>query len=127
MAIPISIRAWVTRSRCWSRQQHAQSLCGKINPAKASATAPGHGDGDGDTIVLATADRWGNMVSWVNSNFSGFGSGVTVPGYGFFLHNRGGLFTPGSQEPQCHRPAQAAVQYPGRRLPDAGHGRLTAS
>ena len=33
------------------------------------------------------------MVSWVNSNFSAFGSGVTVPGYGFILHNRGALFT----------------------------------
>src|SRR4051812_6913827 len=69
-------------------REHAQSLCGKINPAEASATRPGRGSGEGDTIVLATADRWGNMVSWVNSNFSGFGSGVTVPGYGFLLHNR---------------------------------------
>jgi len=43
--------------------------------------------------VLSTADKDGNMVSWVNSNFSGFGSGITVPGYGFLLHNRGSLFT----------------------------------
>ena len=33
------------------------------------------------------------MVSWVNSNFSTFGSGITVPGYGFILHNRGALFS----------------------------------
>jgi gamma-glutamyltranspeptidase / glutathione hydrolase len=33
------------------------------------------------------------MVSWVNSNFATFGSGITVPGYGFILHNRGDLFT----------------------------------
>jgi gamma-glutamyltranspeptidase/glutathione hydrolase len=33
------------------------------------------------------------MVSWINSNFSQWGSGITVPGYGFILHNRGGLFT----------------------------------
>jgi gamma-glutamyltranspeptidase/glutathione hydrolase len=72
---------------------HAESLCGEIDPAKASPTRPGTPSGDGDTIVLSTADRWGNMVSWVNSNYSGFGSGVTVPGYGFLLHNRGGLFT----------------------------------
>ena len=58
----------------------------------------GNASGDGDTIVLSTADRWGNMVSWVNSNYANFGSGITVPGYGFILHNRGGLFTldPGS-------------------------------
>ena len=39
------------------------------------------------------ADRWGNMVSFVNSIFSGFGSRVTVPGYGFLLANRGAGFT----------------------------------
>jgi gamma-glutamyltranspeptidase/glutathione hydrolase len=33
------------------------------------------------------------MVSWINSNFATWGSGITVPGYGFILHNRGGLFT----------------------------------
>ena len=105
---------------------HAQSLCGRIDPAKASATTPGHGSGNGDTIVLSTADRWGNMVSWVNSNFSGFGSGVTVPGYGFLLHNRGGLVLARSQKPQRHRAAQAAVQYPGCRLPDSGAARRRA-
>ena len=80
---------------------HAQSLCGRIDPAKASVTRPGRADGAGDTIVLSTADRWGNMVSWVNSNFSGFGSGVTVPGYGFFLHNRGGLFSLDPKSPNA--------------------------
>jgi len=84
--------------------QHAQSLCGKINPARASDTRPGRGSGNGDTIVLAAADRWGNMVSWVNSNFSGFGSGVTVPGYGFFLHNRGGLFSLDPKSPNAIAP-----------------------
>jgi gamma-glutamyltranspeptidase / glutathione hydrolase len=74
---------------------HASSLCGKVNPNRASATGPANGDADGtgDTIYLATADRWGNMVSWINSNFSTWGSGITVSGYGFILHNRGGLFT----------------------------------
>jgi gamma-glutamyltranspeptidase/glutathione hydrolase len=84
--------------------QHAQSLCGKINPAQASATRPGSASGAGDTIVLAAADRWGNMVSWVNSNFSGFGSGVTVPGYGFLLHNRGGLFSLDPKSPNAIAP-----------------------
>lgn len=74
---------------------HAASLCVKVDPNRASATGPANGnaDGTGDTIYLATADRWGNMVSWINSNFSSWGSGITVPGYGFILHNRGGLFT----------------------------------
>jgi gamma-glutamyltranspeptidase / glutathione hydrolase len=74
---------------------HAASLCGKVNPNKASATGNPRSEstGAGDTIYLAAADRWGNMVSWINSNFAGWGSGITVPGYGFILHNRGGLFT----------------------------------
>lgn len=73
---------------------HATGLCGRVDPKHASATgrpgAPGPG---GDTIVLSTADAAGNMVAWVNSNFDTFGSGLTVPGWGFVLHNRGGLFS----------------------------------
>jgi gamma-glutamyltranspeptidase/glutathione hydrolase len=84
--------------------QHAQSLCAKISPVKASATRPGRGEGNGDTIVLAAADRWGNMVSLVNSNYSSFGSGVTVPGYGFLLHNRGGLFSLDPKSPNALAP-----------------------
>ena len=74
---------------------HANSLCSSVNPARAASTGPANAnaDGTGDTIYLATADRWGNMVSWINSNFATWGSGITVPGYGFILHNRGGLFT----------------------------------
>ncbi len=85
-------------------QQHAKSLCGRINPGRASDTKPGKGNGNGDTIVLSAADRWGNMVSWVNSNFSSFGSGITVPGYGFLLHNRGGLFTLDAASPNKIEP-----------------------
>ena len=73
-------------------KSYAATLCSKINPSQASF--PGvKGNAPSDTIVLSTADRWGNMVSLVNSNYAGFGSGITVPGYGFVLHNRGGLFT----------------------------------
>ena len=72
--------------------EHANSLCSKISPTKAmQLTTPG--DGPSDTIVLTTADRYGNMVAWVNSLFGSFGAGITVPGYGFVLHNRGDLFT----------------------------------
>lgn len=73
---------------------YAASLCGKVNPQRASTPGPqGNFPLPGDTIVLSAADGDGNMVSWVNSNFSEFGSGITVPGYGFILHNRGALFT----------------------------------
>ena len=51
-----------------------------------------------DTTYLSTADRDGNMVSLIQSNYAGFGSGIVAPGTGFVLHNRGGLFSldPGS-------------------------------
>ena len=84
----------------YTSKDHAKSLCGKVDPKKASDIAQAYtGERNtGDTIYLATADRWGNMVSWINSNFAGWGSGIAIPGYGFVLHNRGGLFNlnPGS-------------------------------
>ncbi len=51
----------------------------------------------GDTIYLCTADEAGNMVSLIQSNYRGMGSGMTPPGLGFILQDRGELFdlTPG--------------------------------
>ena len=84
---------------------HAASLCAKFAPHHAAATGTASGaDLKGDTIVLSTADKEGNMVSWVNSNFNEFGSGITVPGYGFVLHNRGTLFTLDPKSPNVIAP-----------------------
>ena len=86
-------------------RSYAQSLCVRVDPNRASQTKPGAAvDGAGDTIVLSAADRWGNMVAWVNSNYGGFGSGITVPGYGFILHNRGALFTLDPKSPNVIAP-----------------------
>ncbi len=71
---------------------HAATLCDEIDMNQARP-ADVLGNDDGSTVYFAVADRWGNMVSFVNSVFSGFGSRVTVPGYGFVLANRGGGFT----------------------------------
>jgi gamma-glutamyltranspeptidase / glutathione hydrolase len=46
----------------------------------------------GDTIYLTAADQWGNMVSLIQSNYRGMGSGMTPPGLGFILQDRGQLF-----------------------------------
>jgi gamma-glutamyltranspeptidase/glutathione hydrolase len=85
---------------------HAASLCSKVDPHRASNIGDSHTQdpADGDTIYLGAADRWGNMVSWINSNFAGWGSGITVPGYGFILHNRGGLFTLDAGSPNVIAP-----------------------
>jgi len=86
-------------------KNHAKSLCGKVDPDHASNTGPpAPTPPGGDTIVLSTADSQGNMVAWVNSNYSGFGSGITVPGYGFILHNRGGLFSLDPTSPNAIAP-----------------------
>jgi gamma-glutamyltranspeptidase/glutathione hydrolase len=86
-------------------ETYAASLCAKVNPQRASTPGPeGNFAMPGDTIVLSTADGEGNMVSWVNSNFTAFGSGVTIPGYGFVLHNRGGLFTLNPRSPNVIEP-----------------------
>ncbi|MEP0355440.1 gamma-glutamyltransferase [Paraglaciecola sp.] len=48
---------------------------------------------DGDTIYLTTADKEGNMVSLIQSNYRGMGSGMTPTGLGFVLQDRGELFS----------------------------------
>jgi gamma-glutamyltranspeptidase/glutathione hydrolase len=84
---------------------HAAALCHQVDPERASPTGPtSTADASGDTIVLSAADDEGNMVSWVNSNYALFGSGVTVPGYGFVLHNRGALFSLDPNSPNVIAP-----------------------
>ncbi len=63
-----------------------------IDTNRAQDFGPGHGP-KGGTIYLSTADATGMMVSFIQSNYMGFGSGVVVPGYGVSLQNRGHGFT----------------------------------
>jgi gamma-glutamyltranspeptidase/glutathione hydrolase len=62
---------------------------------------------NGDTIYLCTADDQGNMVSLIQSNYRGMGSGIVVPGLGFMFQDRGELF---SMDPN-----HANVYAPGKR------------
>jgi len=67
---------------------------GLINSARASERMdPGPLRTKSETVYLTTADAEGNMVSFINSVYDYFGSGVVVPGTGFVLHNRGAGFT----------------------------------
>ncbi|MDY0744186.1 gamma-glutamyltransferase family protein [Paucibacter sp. R3-3] len=61
----------------------------------------------GGTIYLTAADESGMMVSFIQSNYMGFGSGLVVPGYGVSLQNRGHGFT--------LEPGHANVVAPGKR------------
>ena len=58
----------------------------------------------GDTVYLCAADRDGNMVSLIQSNFASFGSGVVAEGTGFPLQNRGALFTLDRRHPNVLAP-----------------------
>jgi gamma-glutamyltranspeptidase/glutathione hydrolase len=59
----------------------------------AERVEPGAAATASETIYLAAADSAGNMVSFINSNYEEFGSGVVVPGTGFVLQDRGAGFT----------------------------------
>lgn len=56
---------------------------------------------DHGTVYLATADSAGNMVSYIQSNYMGFGSGLVVPDTGIALHNRGANFSLDLQSANC--------------------------
>ena len=79
-----------------------------IDP-KLAAPAPTHGDARmsaGDTVYLAAADAAGNMVSLIQSNYMGFGSGVTVEPFGFGLQNRGSQFALDSKHANVYAPGK---------------------
>ena len=61
---------------------------------------------DGDTVYLTTADSDGNMVSLIQSNFRGMGTGFVVPGLGFSFQNRGELFSIDPKHPNVYEPGK---------------------
>jgi gamma-glutamyltranspeptidase/glutathione hydrolase len=63
-----------------------------IDPQRAQDFGPGEPP-TGGTVYLAAADEGGTMVSLIQSNYMGFGSGVVVPGTGISLQNRGAGFS----------------------------------
>ena len=74
----------------------------------ARSVEPGvHMINRGDTIYLAVGDAEGNMVSWIQSNYWGIGSGCSLPEWGFALQNRGSQFS--------MEPGHANQYAPGKR------------
>lgn len=84
--------------------EYLRERAGMVDPdVAAESREPGFGedaghstegmDDAGDTVYLTAVDQWGNAVSWIQSNFAGFGSGLLEPETGIVLHNRGALYT----------------------------------
>ena len=82
---------------------YAAELCSRIDMHKASTLEP-RGDPVGGTVYIATADGQGNLVSFIYSVYDTFGSGVTIPGYGFVLNDRAALFSLDPKSPNLIAP-----------------------
>jgi gamma-glutamyltranspeptidase/glutathione hydrolase len=82
-------------------KDYATQRAKQIDMARANCDVPpGQPPAAGsDTTYLCVVDRDGNMVSYIQSNYSSFGSGVVASGTGFALQNRGGLFSLDPQSP----------------------------
>jgi gamma-glutamyltranspeptidase/glutathione hydrolase len=83
-------------------KHYAGTLCNQITPTHAPPPMTSTDGADasvsfsaserGDTVYLTTADRWGNMASFIYSIYDYFGSQISVPGYGFPMNDRGSFF-----------------------------------
>jgi gamma-glutamyltranspeptidase/glutathione hydrolase len=88
----IPVAAMLSKSRAAGRArliEEKHAAC-KVEPDKLEGitNAAGH-----DTIYMSIIDQSGNIVSLIQSNYNGFGSGLVPTGMGFMLQNRGALFT----------------------------------
>jgi gamma-glutamyltranspeptidase / glutathione hydrolase len=73
-------------------KDYARKRAAAIDPSKANCTVAAGTPVFGETTYLTTVDKDGNIVSWIQSLYDYFGSGVTVGGMGFLLHDRGQNF-----------------------------------
>jgi len=83
--------------------QYLKERAALIDPKRAQVFGAGHAD-KGGTIYLSAADERGMMVSFIQSNYMGFGSGVVVPEWGLSLQNRGHAFSLDPASPNCVAP-----------------------
>ena len=85
-------------------KDYAKQRSQLIDPHKANCNPQAGTPPSSDTTYLTTVDRQGNIVSLIQSNFSSFGSGITVRGMGFVLQNRGALFMLDPAQPDALAP-----------------------
>lgn len=83
---------------------YAKERAALIDANKANCNPQAGIPPSSDTTYLTVVDRDGNIVSLIQSNFSSFGSGITVRGMGFALQNRGALFMLDPTKPDALAP-----------------------
>ena len=74
-------------------KSYAKERAALIDPEKPALVDQSGISSNGDTIYLTAADEYGNMISLIQSNYRGMGSGMVPPGLGFMLQDRGELFS----------------------------------
>ncbi len=85
-------------------KDYAKERAKKIDPARAECNPQAGSPSTSDTTYLAAVDRDGNIASLIQSNYSGFGSGIVVKDMGFALQNRGALFSLDAKHPNILQP-----------------------
>ena len=85
-------------------KEYAKKRSSLLNPEVAAMSYSSGISLGQDTVYLATADKHGRAVSFINSLYTSFGSGLVVPGTGIKLQNRGTLFLLDPDHPNCYGP-----------------------
>jgi gamma-glutamyltranspeptidase/glutathione hydrolase len=92
-------------------KDYARERAKLIRPDKILETAfPGNAPSHGDTTYFTVADRDGMMISQIQSNYSGMGSGLMPDGLGFMFQNRGQLFSLADGHPNLYAPGKRPFQ-----------------
>ncbi|MBE3590318.1 MAG: gamma-glutamyltransferase family protein [Firmicutes bacterium] len=95
----MSVRVEDLLSPAYAEERRHQIGAAALDPAPGRPPA-------GGTVYLCTADAEGQMVSYIQSNYMGFGSGVVVPGTGIALQNRGHCFSLDPSHDNCLAPGK---------------------
>ena len=124
--------AWSERDRCVAdpdreladtaellSDDHARWLASRLSPERAHRYTPTNPPGGG-TVYLCAADRDGMMVSLIESNYMGFGSGIMGGSTGIMLQNRGAYFSLKPEHPNALAPRSRTLHtlMPGMLLRD---------